>query len=106
MLANQIKIRAIKLRKKGFSLQEISQSLNIAKSTASLWLRKISLSEEAIKKLAQKEILGRSKAVSSKKQTREKQLQVIQKSVGAHKVIPFSAKKGIGINSLIKEITK
>ncbi len=78
MLANQIKIRAIKLRKKGFSLQEISQSLNIAKSTASLWLQKIPLSEEAMKKLAWKEILGQSKAVSSKKQIQEKQLQVIQ----------------------------
>lgn len=41
-----------------------------------------------------------------KKSAYQKQLQVIQKSVGAHKVIPFSAKKGIGINSLIKEITK
>lgn len=86
------KIKAIKLRKKGFSLQEISQSLNIAKSTASLWLREISLSEEAKKRLAQREILGQSKAVCSKKQTREKQLQLLQKNaVGLLKTIHYSS---------------
>lgn len=35
-----------------------------------------------------------------------KQIQKIQESVGNHKIIPYSAKKGIGINDLIKEILK
>ncbi len=40
-----------------------------------------------------------------KKSAYAKQLQTIQEAVGQHKVIPFSAKKGVGVNELIKEIT-
>lgn len=36
----------------------------------------------------------------------KKQLQKIQKIVGDHKVIPYSSKKNIGVNSLIHEILK
>ena len=40
-----------------------------------------------------------------KKSVYTEQMQTIQNMIGDHKVIPFSAKKGIGIKELIKEIT-
>lgn len=41
------KEQAIALRKRGYSLKEISERLGVAKSTASLWLRDVSLSRSA-----------------------------------------------------------
>lgn len=46
------KFLAIQLRNQGFSLNEISVKLKISKSTASLWLRDIKLSDFASKRLA------------------------------------------------------
>lgn len=45
------KLAAVKLRKKGYSLKEIVEALNIAKSSASEWVRNIPLSKSAEKRL-------------------------------------------------------
>lgn len=50
-------------------------------------------------------VIAANKIDKIKKSACAKQLQIIQTSAGKHKVIPYSAKKGIGINELIKEIT-
>lgn len=50
---------AIKLRKQGLSLNEISRMLKISKSTASIWLRSVQISGSA-----QKRLLGRTKSAS------------------------------------------
>ncbi len=47
----ELKTKALGLRQRGFSLREISEKLNISKSTSSLWLKDTSLNEEAIKRL-------------------------------------------------------
>jgi len=49
-------------------------------------------------------IIVANKIDKIKKSACTKQLQAIQAGVGDHKVIPFSAKKGVGVNELIKEI--
>lgn len=46
-----IRRQAIQLRKRGYSLKEISKHFNVAKSTASLWSRNIILTENAEKRL-------------------------------------------------------
>lgn len=51
-------------------------------------------------------VIAANKIDKIKKSAYVKQLQIIQNAVGNHKVIPYSAKKGIGVNDLIKEITK
>ena len=43
----QLEQQAIDLRLKGYSLLEISQKLNIAKSTTSVWLKNINLTKKA-----------------------------------------------------------
>lgn len=74
-----IKTKAIALRKKGFSLKEIAEKLNIAKSTASTWLSSINLSISAQKRLANKQILGQYKTVLLKRRLREKQEKALEK---------------------------
>ncbi|MDZ4227628.1 MAG: hypothetical protein U1E54_00105 [Candidatus Levybacteria bacterium] len=63
----EIKDKAIKLRKDGYSLNEISNLLKIAKSTASDWLSSISLSPSAQNVLKKKQILGQYKSVLLKR---------------------------------------
>lgn len=73
-----VKSTAISLRKQGFSLKEISEELNIAKSTASVWLSDIILSSSAQQKLAQKRILGQYKTVLIRKRIREEQKKILE----------------------------
>lgn len=73
-----IKQKAIQLRKRGTSLKEISEKLNIAKSTASVWLQDILLSSHAQDILTNKQQLGHYKTILKRKKLREakKQLDV------------------------------
>lgn len=82
---------AIRLRKAGYSLKEVSEKLHIAKSTASLWLADIELSASAQKKLVQKQIIGQYKTVLLKKQQRlARKLGDEQKAQELLRTIPFS----------------
>ena len=45
------KLNAIELRKLGYSIKDISQQLRVAKSSVSVWVRDISLTQEQIGKL-------------------------------------------------------
>jgi transcriptional regulator with XRE-family HTH domain len=58
------KDKALKLRQKGYSIKEISETLNVSKSTASLWTRGIKLSKEAVAILKDKQLSGYRKAVA------------------------------------------
>lgn len=65
------KDEAIKLRRKGYSLKEIAEKLYIAKSTASLWLNSIILSQKAQERLKKKEILGQYKSIQIRRNKNE-----------------------------------
>src|SRR5438876_7219496 len=69
---------AINLRKQGFSLKEIAGNVKVSKSTASLWLKNVNISDSAQKLLEQKQLRGRSKALLTKKLNQEKQLKIFQ----------------------------
>lgn len=58
----KLKEKAILLRKKGFSFREISESLGVSKSTASLWLSSMRLSAKAKKRINRLSVIGRIKA--------------------------------------------
>lgn len=77
------KREAVRLRKKGYSLNEISNKVGIAKSTASLWLREVKLSHTAIKRLLDRESMGRIK-LNLAKAERRKILQEIADDKAAH----------------------
>lgn len=59
----ETKERAVKLRRRGYSLNEISNTLNIYKSTASVWLKDIDLNPKAQGRLKKRHILGQYKAM-------------------------------------------
>lgn len=56
------KKEACALRREGHTLLEISDQLDISKSTASLWVRGVSLSQDAQQRISQKCALGRLSA--------------------------------------------
>lgn len=64
----QEKTESIKLRQKGYSLKEISQKLNVSKSSVSVWVRDIKLSDSAHKRLLTKVSAGQIESASNKKQ--------------------------------------
>lgn len=72
MIPIEVKTKAITLRKRGYSLNEISEKLHIAKSTASTWLSNINLSNVAKNRLEKKQILGQYKTMLIRKKLREK----------------------------------
>lgn len=85
-MKNQQKIEAIKLRKDGHSIREISEKLVISKSTASVWARNIDVSDVGKIRISRLSAQGRLKAVDTNKQKREKIkddiLQKISKELG------------------------
>jgi len=72
---------AKRLRRQGFSLREISEKLGISKSTASLWLRKVKLSEKAKKRLIWLGVKGRQAAGQTNKEKREEENKKILKKI-------------------------
>ena len=58
----ETKEKAYSLRRKGYSVKEVSKILNIAQSTSSLWIRDIILNEKAKKRLEQRCLLGHYKS--------------------------------------------
>ncbi|OHA90212.1 MAG: hypothetical protein A2832_02470 [Candidatus Zambryskibacteria bacterium RIFCSPHIGHO2_01_FULL_44_22b] len=60
-------IEARKLRQKGYSLNEISRTLRVSKSSTSLWVRNVELSSEAKKKIADKFTAGQLASQDTKR---------------------------------------
>ncbi len=94
MFNNQTKIRVVKLRQSGKSLEEIRRAMNISKGTLSVWLKDVVLDEKATKRLTLRQIEGRKKVsaiLSERKDLREKDAQLIAKST--LKAIPVNTKE-------------
>lgn len=61
MFGPKAKRKAVSLRKRGYSLNEISRLVGISRSTASLWLKDVQLPATARKTLNEKQALGRKR---------------------------------------------
>ena len=81
-IKTQEKKRSIILRTKGYSFREISEILNISKSTASLWTRNIELSERANKRIDDLSVRGREKAANTNWQKQVMEDEEILERVG------------------------
>ena len=75
------KIRAIYYRKLGYSINEISKKISVAKSTVSLWVRLVQLKLEAVVRLEKRELDGRKRAVATNNKKRNELNRIITKSV-------------------------
>jgi len=62
--------QAKNLRSKGYSLKEISEKLEISKSTASVWLSDFKLSPPALARLEKRKLMGRVRSSETKKRKR------------------------------------
>ena len=94
MISSHIKSKAIKLRQSGFSINEIAKECHMAKSTVSLLVRTIILSNKSKNILLRKTNQGRLKAVESIiKKRKERQNYAI--SVATDLLKDFSLNKDI-----------
>lgn len=73
--SQKVKSQAEKMRKLGHSIKEIAQKMNIAQSTASLWLKDVSLNSKAQDRLAKRHQLGQYKAMLTRKRKKEIMIQ-------------------------------
>ena len=73
----ELKNKAIKLRRKGLSYNEIRKEINVAKSSLSLWLKYIPLSRKQKERLYTKQIKILTKGPSSQKERRVKEIENI-----------------------------
>lgn len=64
------KEKAIKLRKRGFSYNEILNEIPVAKSTLSLWLRSVGLAKKQRQRLTKKKIEGQRKGAKARRDYR------------------------------------
>ena len=79
-MKNNLKEKAKKLRSKGYSFREISEVLEISKSTASLWTRNVSLNIKAKNRIHKLGIIGRKKALITIKKKQKEELLKISKN--------------------------
>lgn len=87
----QQKQQAISLRKRGMSMNEISEMVGVAKSTVSLWVRDVSVSKQGRKLLELKMSNGqKSGIIARKKQTEEKLLFAQKQALEIIEVLPQS----------------
>ncbi len=76
-MKNDLKIKAIKLRSRGYSINEIFQKTGVAKSTAHLWTKKVVLNKKAKLRIIKRGDDGRAKgaaAIRLKKELLKKQI--------------------------------
>lgn len=64
----ELKKLAIKLRKKGYSYSEVLEKVKVAKSTLSLWLREVGLSEAQKQKITKKRLAGQKKGAARRRE--------------------------------------
>ena len=88
------KLRAIKLRERGYSLNEIYKKLNVAKSSASVWVRNVPLSSKARKRLLTKIKLGQLISAENKRKKTQKILDLYRnQAVREFEKIPQDSKE-------------
>lgn len=90
------KLKAKELRKKGYSLDEIIKKVKVAKSSVSVWVREVQLSEKAKKRLLTRIKLGQLVSGENKKQrTRavlQKYLDRAHADIKKHNLSPYFKK--------------
>jgi len=80
----EIKEKAFKLRVKGYSIKEIADKLNIAKSTVSLWVRDIKLNKKAQERLKKRRLLPYYKIAlrwDAKRKKEQEELNLIARNI-------------------------
>lgn len=64
-MKTELKLQAIQLRKQGYSINELSKIIPVSKSTLSVWVQNIPLSEDARRRILQRYSQGQLKSQES-----------------------------------------
>lgn len=70
IVKNELKNKAIELRKQGFSYSEILKQIPVAKSTLSVWLKNVGLSKKQKQKLTKKKLEAALRGAKARKDNR------------------------------------
>ena len=70
IIKNELKSKAIELRKQGFSYSEILKQIPVAKSTLSVWLKNVGLSKKQKQKLTKKKLEAALRGAKARKDNR------------------------------------
>jgi len=81
MHSNDLKFKAIKLRKQGYSYSEVSSALNVPEGTCSSWLARIKLSRKAKTLLQKKALNGALKGLNKRNQNLQDKYKAIEQIV-------------------------
>lgn len=73
----ELKLKAIKLRKRGLSYGEIKKQINVSKSTLSLWLKSIPLNPQLQARLYTKRIHMLARGPQSQRERRKREIESI-----------------------------
>ncbi len=99
-MKDSLKLQSIELRKKGYSVKEISESLSVARGSVSTWVKNVVLTSEQIQHLKNKshspEIVERRRQ-SRLKNERSKKLIVIDEAAQEIRKIDESMLKMVGL---------
>lgn len=76
------KVIALELRRKGYSLNEISQQVRVSKGTASAWVKDVRLNKNALSRIMHRSFVGRQNAVIVRKRKRELFLESLRQRKG------------------------
>lgn len=87
---NILKTEAIKLRKTGLSYGDIKRKLNLSKSTLSLWLKDVALTEKQKNRFYTNRILILSKGPQSQKERRQREVNKIIENAQKEITFPLS----------------
>ena len=70
MAKNELKIKAVELRRQGCTYSEILKVVPVAKSTLSLWFHEVLLAEHQIQRITQKRIDGQKRGAEARRKQR------------------------------------
>lgn len=87
---SQLKLKAIELRGKGLSYNEIKKEINITKSTLSLWLKTVPLTPKQKERLYTNSILNMARGPQSQKERRAREIAEIISGAEKEIKLPIS----------------
>jgi len=87
---SQLRLEAIKLRKRGLSYNEIKKEVNISKSTLSLWLKSVPLTSKQRERLYTKRILILARGPQSQRERRLREITEIINEAEKEIQLPLS----------------
>lgn len=90
-MKNLLRNKAVRLRKKGLSYNEIRKEVPVSKSTLSVWLKGVRLNKKQRERLYTKQIQILSRGIPSQKERRQREIEVIIENAAKEIPVPISS---------------